>query len=648
MSILRRRGKANLLGAKALLRIAAPARAGRSAETQRPGRLERLGTWAERTRKLLGNVAAALAVLLFIYLGWQQIRSAIGADLVEILPFEIGENLGKRGTTGAALAAEVATNLRMMSRPVSGGRGAAKSKMQAGAYALVNGGNSIDIQIPSAGFRFKDLIRAVQAGFAQRRFEVSGNVVETLEGLRVKIQVNQVDSSSEGRINVETGMSADGLAAGIARFVAYEVNPQSLIRHELTAERYRCADKSPCDFSAGIGLVQRLAREGDTRAVAFAYLAWCYALGYDGKVEEAVDKCRFAAQLNPKDDIAYRNWGIALNHAGKFTEAEQKFRTSLRLQPKNSEALFGLGDALWMLKRPEESLKSFDEGARLAPTTDWPFVSWGSRLLDRKQLQEGREKLQMAVEQNPLNVEAWQLLAVAHSQGEDSASELAAWRAVIELSPKAALGYMHSGLALNELKRYAEAVPMLEHAEQFAKVPDDRLLSRLGLGYAYLESKQYEKAIAAYRKSREIRPVADAYEYVGKALSYLGRDAEALAEYQQALYLEPDRDGALADWADVLLKLHRYSEALEKSSQAIEVAKKKGEKQKIGYINRAHAELALDQLDAASADYRTAAEIDPNFADAFRGWADVLDKQGRASEAAEVRQRGRIEKAAKK
>lgn len=649
MSILRRRSKANLPNAKTLRRNGVTGRVGyHPSGAQKETALERCGTWAEQARKLLVNFAAALAALLFVLLGWQQIRGAIDADVVEILPFEMGEDQVKRGATGAALAAEVATSLRAMSRPVHDGRRAAKPEMQAAAFALVNGGNSVDIQIPGAGFGFKDLIRAVQAGFARRRFEVSGSVLETSEGLRVKIQVNRVDGSSQGKASVETGMSADSLAEGVARFVAYEVNPQALVRHELTAERYRCTQMPPCDFSTGISLVQRLIREGDTKTVAFAYLAWCYALAGKGKAEESVEKCRFSAQLDPKNDIAFRNWGIALNHAGRFSEAEEKFRTSMRLRPKNPEAIFGLGDALWMLKRPEESLAAFDAGARLAPPADWPLVSWGSRLLSRKQLSEGKEKLQMAVELNPLNVEAWQILAAAYSQANESDAELAAGRAVIELAPKEAHGYVMVGVTLNELERYAEAIPMLEHAEKLAEKPTDKLLIGLGLGYAFLESKQYEKSIAAYRKSRDAQPMADAYEHVGTALSYLGRDAEALAEYEQALKLEPDRDGALVNWADSLLTLHRYAEALDKSSQAIEIAKKKGEKQKIGYINRAHAELALNQLDAAIADYRIASEIDPSFADAFRGWAKALDKQGRSNEASEVRRRGHIDTADKK
>lgn len=648
MSTLRRHGQANLLGAKSLRRNSASAIAvRRAAKVQRPGQLERLGTWGERTRKLLVNIAGALTALLFVYLGWQQIRSAVGADLVEILPFEIGEKLTKQGMTGRALAAEVATVLRAMSRPAPDGHGFVRTENQAGSFALVNGGNTLDIQVPGTGMRFKDLVRGVQAGFAQRRFEVTGNVVETPTGLQVRIQVNRIDSSAQGLATVETDVPSEGLAAAIGRVVANEVNPQSLIRHELTAARGRCGGSPSCDFSSGIELIKRLARKADTSSVAFAYLAWCYALGSDNKLEEAIDKCRFAAQIDPKNDITFRNWGIALNLVGKFPEAEEKFRTSLRLQPKNPVAAFGLGDALWMQNRKSESLQAFDAGAQLAPVSDWPLMSWGSRLLDQKRLREGTDKLQLAVEQHPLDAQAWKMLAVARSEAHDYEPELAAWRAVIELAPEDAGGYAQAGFDLNQMKRSAEAIPMFERTEQLAKEPNDRLRSRLGLGFAYLESKQYDKAITAFRKSREIRPTGDAFVNVGIALSHLGRDEEALSEYQQAINLDPDRYEALENWADSLLKLQRYPEALEKSGKAIELAKRHGESQKIGYINRAHAEFALNRLDAAVADYRMAAEMDPKLANAFRGWADTLEKQGRASEAAEVRQRGGVDKAPK-
>lgn len=589
-----------------------------AAQDQKPDRLSRITKVSDGIRGIVLNVTSALIAALLVYLALQQVRSAIGSDLVEITAFEVADEVTKQGTSGAAVAAEVAARLRAMSRPVAEDPRDRDKYARSGAYSLAYGAGNIDIEVPGTGFAFKDLTRAIQAGLAKRRYEVSGNVVKTESGLKLQMRVVRLGEAAQGAQATKAGATIEELVRQGVRFVAYQVNPYSLIRHDLSAERKRCATAPPCDFSTGVEVIKRLVREATPSTVASAYVAWCYALGYENDHKGATEKCRFATQADSMNDLAYQNWGIALNHLGKFEEAAEKFRVALQLNHKNAEALFGWGDALWRSERHAESLEKFSEGAQVSLSADWPLVSWGSRLLNQKRVVEGREKLQTAVARDPLDSEAWKLLAIAHSKCGDTAAELEAWRNVVELGPSDPEAHENVGLALNKLARHTEAVPAFEHAIQLSQ-PPGRLLASLGLGEAFFALKQYEKAIEIYLKSRALEDTADSHAMVGDALSYLDRDEEALAEYEAASKLAPDRESIFANWANSLLRLGRFDEAIGRSTHAIEVTAKEGRESKIGYINRAHAKLALGRLDEAIAAYRKASEIDSNFADAYRG-----------------------------
>lgn len=597
------------------------------------GLAERLGKMVEAVRGILIGTATILTALLVFYLVWQQAHAARGTDLVELLAFEVPEETKKNGVTGATVAADVAQRLRAMARQPAGNASSARGDLEAAAFSLGASAGQLDIQVPGAGVSLRDLSRAIHAGFAKQRFEVSASLSSGSAGLTMHVRVVQVDEPAHDWSLTETGTTLEALVDRAARFIAFQVNPYALIKHDLVSERQRCTAAPPCDFSVGLALIGRLTREGKPADVSSAYVAWCYALGHADDPLAAVDKCRFAAQVNPRSSVAFQNWGIALNHADRADEAVGKFETAVALDSQNSAAYFGWGDALWRLKQPELSLEKFARGAASSSTKKWPLVSWGSRLLSMGRHAEGLSRLELAVAREPLDVQSWQLLAIAHSKLGNHLAELEAWRNVAELSPRDVDAQEEIGMALNELGRHEEAVREFERASDFAR-PNGSLLANLGLGKAFLRLQQYERSIDAYRKSLQIKKTADAHESVGDALSHLDRDAEALAEYEAASRLEPDRPSVYENWADSLLKLERYEDAFLKATVAIEKANQKGEPTEIGHINRAHAALALGRFDEAVLDYRRAAEISPRFSAAYQGWGDALAKLGKTADAA--------------
>lgn len=594
------------------------------------GGLDRVVKLVDGTKGILLGVTTILVGLLAVYLVWQHVRGSRGADIIELTTFEVPEDVHKQGTTGEVVGADIAQKLRAMSRQVSASRRVRTA--EAAAFALADQAGDIDIQVPGSSLSFKDVTRAIRAGFANRRFEASGNVLKVPAGFVMHVRLTRLGEDGQAWNLVESAGSVEELVGRGARFIAFRVNPYALVKHELTAERLRCADSKPCDFSVALDHIKRMIPEGTPNEVASAYLAWCFALGHAKQLQEAANKCRFAAQVDPERSVTYQNWGVALNHLGSFAEASEKFERALRLDPRNASALFGMGDALWKLARPDESLRKFAEGAALSPDTEWPLVSWGSRLLSQNRVAEGLAKLKLAVKNDPGDVEAWRLVGVAHSKLGDSAAELESWRNVAELAPKNAQAHTQVGVALTELKRHAEAVLVFSRAIELSD-PKSAAWPNLALGDALLELKRYEEAIAAYRRSRAIRETSDAYARAGLALAYLNQPQEALAEYEAASRIAPDRDETYSNWADALLMLKQFEAAVEKSTIAIEKAKKAGRESKIGHINRAHAHLAVGRIDLALSDYRKATEIDPAFADAFRGLGDALSRQGKIQEA---------------
>jgi len=102
----------------------------------------------------------------------------------------------------------------------------------------------------------------------------------------------------------------------------------------------------------------------------------------------------------------------------------------------------------------------------------------------------------------------------------------------------------------------------------------------------YLTSMgRFEESVAIARRTVERDPLSpDAYESLGFALEYLGRDAEALEHYKKALELGPDMFRAHLLLAEFYLKRGRFDEASRLAERAESVLGGEGSPTWVGHL----------------------------------------------------------------
>jgi tetratricopeptide (TPR) repeat protein len=153
------------------------------------------------------------------------------------------------------------------------------------------------------------------------------------------------------------------------------------------------------------------------------------------------------------------------------------------------------------------------------------------------------------------------------------------------------------------------------------------------------------EAIAEYQAASRIEPDrADAHNNLGNALSGIpGRLPEAIAEYEAALRLEPGRAEAHNNLANALARIPgRLPEAIAEYQAALRLRPDNAE----GHYNLANALLRVpERRPEAIAEYRAVLRIQPDHADAHNNLANALSGiPGRLPEAiAEYRAALRIQ-----
>jgi tetratricopeptide (TPR) repeat protein/S1-C subfamily serine protease len=158
--------------------------------------------------------------------------------------------------------------------------------------------------------------------------------------------------------------------------------------------------------------------------------------------------------------------------------------------------------------------------------------------------------------------------------------------------------------------KYDDALKSIDIAIQIE--PNDlKLLNEKAI--ILLQQKQYLAAISIYNQIILKQPESYVYSNRGTVKSALGNKQAAIADYDQAIVLNPKNAGAYFNRGIAKYDLGNEQAAIADYDRAIVLSPKLSE----AYVNRGIAKSALGNKQAAIADYDRAIAINPNYAEAY-------------------------------
>jgi tetratricopeptide (TPR) repeat protein len=176
---------------------------------------------------------------------------------------------------------------------------------------------------------------------------------------------------------------------------------------------------------------------------------------------DAIQWLRRAVELDPRNQQAWYGLGRCYYTQSEFPDAEQAFTRALALEPQDLKAATNLALTLEMRNQSDEADRAYKNAISLAdadPHTDeWPYLDYGSFLLERNRAAEAIPLLRKAT----------------------------------ALAPNCADCHGKLGRALDATGKFGEAVAELERA--VALSPRDPTL-HYALGRAYRSAGMMEKS----------------------------------------------------------------------------------------------------------------------------------------------------------
>jgi tetratricopeptide (TPR) repeat protein len=144
------------------------------------------------------------------------------------------------------------------------------------------------------------------------------------------------------------------------------------------------------------------------------------------------------------------------------------------------------------------------------------------------------------------------------------------------------------------------------------------------LGVIALQQGRFEAAVDLIQQALAVRPADNFHCNLGNALKALGRRAEAIGSYRQALALNPRLADAWCNLGNALLEEGQAQEAEAACRQALALRPAFAE----AHCNLGNALLKQDRVDEAIDCYQRALQAQPGLAVVYANLGDALDRRG--------------------
>ena len=294
----------------------------------------------------------------------------------------------------------------------------------------------------------------------------------------------------------------------------------------------------------------------------------------DGKLENFDS----AVKADPNNVLALQARAIVYIQKGENEKSLADLTKLLQTDGDNLEALVAVTAVLMELKKYDEALAFAEKMTKLQPPRPVGYIFRAQLHAAKNKTQEALADLDKAIEIDPRNVRALLLRSRVHSMLGNKEKADKDVEAALKFEPGGEEAVFTRSMIHAQNKQFAKAIAdikLLLHAD-----PKNESY-RVQLAMYLVGDKRPRKAIEILNNVIDDNDKnAEALQLRGDALLSIGKHADAVADYEKALKIEPKDTGVLNNLAWVLAtskddKVRDAKKSIEYGKQACELTEYK-------------------------------------------------------------------------
>jgi tetratricopeptide (TPR) repeat protein len=236
-------------------------------------------------------------------------------------------------------------------------------------------------------------------------------------------------------------------------------------------------------------------------------------------------------QQTPQTAEQWIQQGNTLTNQGAFDQAIAAYRRAIQLDRNNTDAYIGLGYAFIVQENWGEAITAYRQATRIDPQLADAYYGLGIALGQQGQIEEALTNFNRTVQIQPDYVDAYTWIGIWEGERKNYDVAIRNLRRAIQLDASSTWAYASLGDIMLETGRLQEAVTLYRQALSFSNTD--------GVGSS---------------------AHAHTHNSLGLALEQQGNLEAAIAEFQQAVTLDPS-------FTEAQTNLREAQRALENSSR---------------------------------------------------------------------------------
>ncbi|MBL6951814.1 MAG: tetratricopeptide repeat protein, partial [Alphaproteobacteria bacterium] len=277
-----------------------------------------------------------------------------------------------------------------------------------------------------------------------------------------------------------------------------------------------------------------------------------------GRHDAAIDLISKAVAIQPNYPEAHYNLGTMLHELNKPDAAVASYNKALVIRPDYAEAHNNLGNALKDLGRLDEAVASCRKALALKPDYAEAHYNLGIMLQKLNKLDEAAASYNKALAIKPDFAEALNDLGNVLKDLGRLDEAVASYYQALAIKPDFAEAHRHLSI-VKKFTEYDNDIQAMEQSYARPGISDEqRMLLAFGLGKAFEDLQQYEKAFGFFAEGNAI--IRRSYNY---SIAGHGKVFEKIEEvFDAALFAGPDSAGCNDDTPIFIVGLPRSGTTL--------------------------------------------------------------------------------------
>ena len=327
-------------------------------------------------------------------------------------------------------------------------------------------------------------------------------------------------------------------------------------------------------------------------------------------IRQQIDEAYAAARANPKDAEATGKLGMVLDAYEQYESAARCYRRAHVLDPDSFRWLYYLGRLQAILGQHQDAVLTLREAVRQKPDEVPARLTLADSLLAIAKWEDAREIYQTISNAHPESAEAQYGLGRIYALRGDLTAAATAYLRACELFPS--YGAAHYALAV----LYRKLGRQTESQQQFS---------------LYEQNKEAVPPLNDPLRSDVLNLNLGSVGHMRRAetLEQAGRFAEAVAEQNEALRVDPSAVQAHIKLIALYGRLGQYDQAAEHYRAALDLDPNQAD----AHYNYGVLLVTQNKLQDAERAFQQALRINPYYAEAHNNLGSVYEQQGRLDEA---------------